>query len=257
MSFLQVVVLGIIQGAAEFFPVSSTAHVMVFSRLMGFNHVDSILDRLLNVGTLLAVFIFFRKEVFILIDGGLNFLRNKKTKSRDFFIVVLYTTLPAMFICGTIELLFNYQIASIRTFAYVTVIFAIILYYCDRNNGSKTNINRRDSLLVGLAQVVAWIPGVSRLGSCMSMMRYLNYSREESFRYSIISSIMPITGACFIKLFKASNVNWEMVAIGNIASFIAGLISLNVAVIFFRKFTMNPIIIYRIILGLSILWWWY
>jgi undecaprenyl-diphosphatase len=131
------------------------------------------------------------------------------------------------------------------------------LWWCDRKQSTKENTTMRDGFFVGIAQVASIFPGVSRLGACLSMMRYLRYSRSESYRFSIILSLPPVAGACFLKSIKFFTgqviiENWNFVLIGCLFSFFFGLLSLVVVSAFLKKYTMTSIVIYRIIFGLFI-----
>ncbi|MDR2157808.1 MAG: undecaprenyl-diphosphate phosphatase [Holosporaceae bacterium] len=258
MTFFQAFCLGVIQGITEFLPVSSSAHVDIFSKLMNLPHQDKAFNIFLNIGSLLAVVVFFRRQVAAMFWGGVDFIRNKKTDDRLFFVTILLANLPTITVFGALEIVFQVEINSAIVLAASMILFAVILYLCDRNPTDKENASRKDILLVGLVQPLSFISGVSRLGICMSMMRYLRYSREESFRYSMVLSIPSVLGACGVKLIKAligqSIIeNWSMVAVGCLSAFVFGILSLYGVIRFLRNHTLLPIVIYRILLGLFVM----
>jgi undecaprenyl-diphosphatase len=133
------------------------------------------------------------------------------------------------------------------------------LYFCDKSPTDKTDISRIDALKVGFVQPLSIIPGVSRLGICLSMMRYLKYSREESFRFAMILSVPPVVGACFVEMVKIVFVgekkiaDWSLAATGFASAFAFGLISLSLVMKFLQNHTFLPIIIYRVSFGLIML----
>jgi undecaprenyl-diphosphatase len=258
MTFFQAFLLGAIQGITEFLPISSSAHVAVASKLLNFHLKDNVFDVFLNMGSVLAVMVFFRQHMFNMFYGFVDFIGHKKTENRYFFMTIFLSSLPVVFVFGMLEIILKISINSTLILSAMLILFAIVLYFCDQNPTDEKNISRKNSILVGFAQTLSFVQGVIRLGSCLSMMRYLHYSREESFRYSMVLSVPPVFGACFVKLMKvftkeAVIENWSMVAVGSISSFVFGLISLTLMVKFLQKHTLLPMIIYRILFGLFVL----
>ncbi|MDR0631649.1 MAG: undecaprenyl-diphosphate phosphatase [Holosporaceae bacterium] len=257
MTFLQAIFLGAVQGITEFLPVSSSAHVTIFSKLFGISHHEKVFDIFLNSGTLLAIIIFFRKQMWKLLLGSLDFIGNRKTTSRYFFVTILLSSLPTITVFGILEIVFNISINSEIILAGALILFGVVLYFCDQSQTHRKNISRKDSLLIGFVQPLSFIPGVSRLGICLSMMRYLKYSREESFRYCMMLSTIPVLGACFLQLTKIFTgeilvESWPIVVVGSFSAFISGWISLSLMTEFLKSHTLLAIIIYRILLGTHI-----
>jgi undecaprenyl-diphosphatase len=258
MTFFQAFLLGAVQGIAEFLPISSSAHVALASQLLDLPLEDNTFSVFLNIGSILAVMVYFGRHMLSMFSGSIDFITNRKTKNRYFFATIVLSSLPVIFIFGILEIVFKVSIDSVMVQSVMMIFFATVLYLCDQNPADKKNISRKDSILVGFAQVLSFVPGVSRLGSCLSMMRYLRYSREESFRYSMLLSIPPVLGACSVKLMQifAGKIvieNWSMVLIGSVSAFAFGLISLFFMVRFFRRYTLLPIIIYRAALGVFLM----
>ncbi|MDR0555439.1 MAG: undecaprenyl-diphosphate phosphatase [Holosporaceae bacterium] len=258
MTYFQAIFLGALQGVTEFLPVSSSAHLVVFSKLLEIPYQGKTFDIFLNSGTLLAILVFFRRRVYGLLMGVVDFLLRKKTENRYFFVTVVLSSLPVVVIFGFLEMVFPVDVTSEIILAWSLIFFAVVLLWCDANPVSRRNISRMDSLLVGLLQPLSIIPGISRLGLCLSVMRYMKYSREESFKYSMILSIPPVCGACILKIAQICiggmhGVDWSLVAVGSFSSFICGVITLFTTVKFMKKYTLLPIIVYRILLGSYIL----
>ncbi|MDR1333714.1 MAG: undecaprenyl-diphosphate phosphatase [Holosporaceae bacterium] len=246
--------MGAIQGVTEFLPVSSTAHVVLFSQLFDIPYQGKTFDIFLNVGTLLTIVVFFRQQVWDILRGCLDFVCGRKTTNRDFFSMIVLSSLPTFVVGGIAEVMGGVHINSPAVLGSVMIVFSVILYLCDRKPIHSREISRRDSLLVGLVQPISLIPGVSRLGICLSMMRYLKYSREESFRYAMLLSMPPVAGACSLKLLqillgKAAVEDWSAVAVGGASAFIFGLLFIGVVIKFLRHNTFFPIIIYRVLFG--------
>ncbi len=258
MTFLYALLLGAIQGITEFMPVSSSAHLLVIPKLFGLPYQGKEFDVFLNLGSLLAILVFFRSAFFNMLFGFKDFMINRKSQNRYFFVTLFWSSLPTIVIFGIAEIFFSIEINSAVVMGISMIVFAVVLYLCDTRQSAELKVTRTDSILTGIAQTMSLIPGVSRLGACLSMMRYLNYTREDSFKYSMILSIPPVMGACSLKLLKiissgTQSIEWEMVGLGCFASFVFGLVSLEMMCRFLRKFTLFPIVIYRILFGLLLL----
>lgn len=258
MNCWHAIALGAVQGITEFLPVSSSAHLLLLPKLFNIPYQGKEFDVFLNIGSLLAILVFFNSYIFKLLFGFKDFVINNHTTNRYFFVTLLLSSLPTIIVFGIAEIFFKVEIQSFLLMGIMMIICAILLYIVDRNPTVKSHVNRTDSIMVGFAQTASLIPGVSRLGACLTMMRYMNYSREESFKFSMILSIPPVAGACTLKLIKIlmsdGTYDWSMIAVGCVSSFVFGLISLNAVSCFLRYFTLLPIIIYRLLLGIILLY---
>ena len=262
MTQLQAIILGTIQGITEMLPISSSTHLMVFSRLQGLPNQRLSFDIFLNIGSILAVILFFFPQVLDIIKGGFDFITNKRSRNREIFITIIVANIPFLIVGGIAETLFDINFRSPILISLSLIIFAIILWLCDRESEevikNRINITRKDAIFTGFAQICAIIPGVSRLGACFSMLRYLKYSRLEAFRFSMIMSVFPIVGVCFLKtlkIFTGSLIieNWTMVSLGCVFSFLFGLVTLFAMDSFLKKRSMLCFVVYRILFGIFIL----
>ncbi|MDR1551118.1 MAG: undecaprenyl-diphosphate phosphatase [Holosporaceae bacterium] len=254
MTSVQAMLLGAVQGVTEFLPVSSSAHVMIFAHLAMIPCQGKEFCILLNLGTLLAITVFFWEEMINLLRGSFDFLLNRKTENCHFFLTIFLSSLPTVIVFGVLRIIFDVEVTSINALAGSMIFFGCILYFCDRRPISNVNISRKDSLLIGLVQPLSFVPGVSRLGICLSMMRWLKYSREECFRHCMILSTMPTTGACILELIHMANggeqtVDLTTVAAGSGTAFLFGLVSLNFISFFLRKHSFFLVVIYKIVFG--------
>ena len=249
------IILGAVQGITEFLPVSSTAHITLVQKLLSLHHFGRDFDILLNLGTLLALALYFFRDFLKIFFGGLNFLCNKDSKNRDFFLMILIANLPTVVLFGILEFL-EIKVTSAKLSAINLIGFGIILYLCDQQPTTKKEFSSKDAIKVGIAQMLSFLPGVSRLGICLSMCRHLGYDRRESFKFSMLLSIIPVTGACCLKLLKIftkHTLEFNTATIGIISAFIFGMFSLFVVDRFLKKHTFAPIIIYRVIFGIFVL----
>jgi undecaprenyl-diphosphatase len=257
MNTIHAIIVGIIQGITEFLPVSSSAHTYFFRQLSDLPLSDKSFDIFLNIGSLLAIFVFYRSHIRELLLGGIDFLKGRTTPNRRFFVIILLASFPIIVIFGVAEIFFAIDAVDPIILAVSTIIFALILWFCDMRPHHNTRFSRRDCILVGIAQLASILPGVSRLSACLSVFRYLEYTREDSFRYSMLLSIPPVAGAIFLKLIKVIFVtklpmNWIHVAAGSVTAFVFGLGSLAVVSNYLRRHTWVPIILYRIAFGVFV-----
>lgn len=249
MNLLDSILLGAVQGITEFLPVSSTAHTTLCENLFSVHSFGKSYNVLLNIGTLLSLMIYFYRDSLKLVRGGWDFVFNCKSSDKDFFLIIFLSDLPVIGLFGVLEIM-GVDVNSKEITAVNLVIFAIILYLCDRSPITKTELTLKDGLKIGVVQVLSFLPGVSRLGICLSMCRYLGYNRRKSFEISMILSIIPVVGACFFKLLK---MKLEFMGIdvftGILAAFVFGVVSISVIDRFFKNHTFLVFVIYRIVFG--------
>ena len=247
-NYLEVLILSIIQGISEFIPVSSSAHLIIFSNIINFSNKSLIFDVGLHLGSLLAIIFYFKKDL-------LNILNDKKL-----FNLLLIGSIP-LIIVGYIF----YSTGAINSFrslniiAWTTLIFGILMYFADTFK-IKKNIEKdltiKNILIIGVLQVLALIPGVSRAGITITAGRFLNFNRHDSAKISFYLSIPALMGASVLSLKDAVNENLDFnffLIISIILSFIFSYLTIKYFLIYLKKFNLNLFVIYRIILGILIL----
>ena len=200
--FIEILILSAIQGISEFLPISSSAHLIIVSNLYDLKSSSLLIDVSLHLGSLLAIIFYFRKDLF-------DLKNNQK--------------LLTLIIIGSIPLIvFGYLLYStdlihllrnIKVIAWTTLFFAIILFFADQKkvdqNISK-NLNIKSILFIGLFQILALIPGVSRAGISITAARFLNFNRVDSSKISFLLSIPALAGASFLGLKDAFNQSLEL-----------------------------------------------
>lgn len=265
---LLVVVLAIVQGIAEFLPISSSLHLNFFSSIINHGYSDAEISSfciLLNLGTLLALCWHYRQDVWQIMRGFFDFLFFKKTENRECFLSVTIANIPTIVLFGYVEIVCGGQNFSNIVMLSAMIIFSIIMFMCDKIG--KTDLNempyRKEWILVGIAQLFSMIPGVSRLGSNLCMFRVLGFDRLASFKYSMILSIPPVLGATFLKTVKLTMgqnnfcsdlLNFSCISIGILISFVCGSLALRLVEHFLQRFTLSPFVIYRILFALFLVW---
>ncbi len=256
--------MAIVQGITEFLPVSSSGHLILLSKL--FDQPDQSLqvDVAVHFGTLLAIIIFYRKD-FKSLSHGLhkNLTFNFFDNDAHFFRLLLLATLPV--ICAGFILKFTgliHEIRSLKVVGFGMIVFALILYLSDKygkKNRVKNDWSYRDALIMGVWQAFALIPGTSRSGNTISGAMFLGFSRESSVNLSLIMSIPTIFASSALLFTDFVNADFEnsnssIIAISVILSFTAAIIALSLLVKFVKTNNFFPFVVYRLILGLLILY---
>lgn len=256
MDFVSATVLSFVQGITEFIPVSSSAHLLFVRKFLGLSY-DHAFDIFLNIGTALAIIVYFWNESCALFVGGIDFLRFKKTSERAFFFNIAVASLPTIIVFGMVEVSFGGQAKSSVIFISCMLIFSVVLYFCDRffKAVRAERPSLKEWLFVGCAQVISIFPGVSRLGITASAFRILGFKRQETFKYSMLLSLPAVLGALFLKFIKifcksATVPAAEYVLICTICSFVVGFLTIKLVDHFFKKHTFLIFVIYRIFLAL-------
>ena len=254
---LQYFLIGIIQGVTEFLPISSSGHLVLFAQLTNWEDQGLFTDIAVHFGTLFAVIIYLRKDIYYFFT---NIFQFKIFEDQIIFKIIL-ATLPAIilgyFIYDYVSLYFR----SIQLIALSSIVFAIILFFADKvkmETKSWNKITYIEAFIVGLFQVLAFIPGASRAGVTITGTRLLGYDRLNAARFSMILSIPIIlasmTLSCiYIFREKYVEVNLYQSFSASIIAFITALLSITFLMNFIKKFNFNIFIIYRVLLGILIL----
>ena len=245
VNFFEIVILSIVQGISEFLPISSSAHLFLISEIYEFKSQALLIDIGLHLGSLLAIIFYFRNDLLdILNNKSLLFLIILGSIPLIIFGLIVYKT-------GLINYFRNVQVISWTTF-----VFALILYLADKFEVKKkieADLNIKSILIIGIFQILALVPGVSRSGIVITAGRLLNFDRYDSTKISFYLSIPAIAGASFLGLkdILNENINFNIgVLISIIFSFIFSFLTIKYFLIFVKKFTMNLFIFYRIFLSL-------
>lgn len=262
---LDIIILGIVQGIAEFLPISSSAHLIIFREIFGLgsnigSNIELAFDLALHFGTLLAIVIFFFKELWKLLIDGLT--KGNKTKDGKLFWFLILATIPAGIVGVLFEDVFDsFFRKQLWLIALALIIMGIIIYLVDKK--SKSDKSMKDlkwyqALLIGCAQVFALIPGFSRSGTTITASRALGLDREDSAKFSFYLSVPVVAGATLFSLIKDNTLtiiseNLMIFGIGILISFIVGLLCISFLLKYIKKNDFKIFMIYRIILGLIVL----
>ena len=246
---IEVFLLSIIQGVTEFIPVSSSAHLILFSKLFNFNSENLIIDVSLHFGSFTAIVFYFRKEI-------LDFLKNK-----NLFFLIIISSLPILifgFLLIKLDLIDNLR--NIKIIGWTTFFFGIVLYLSDTKptkNKINSNFNLKFAIIIGLIQILALIPGVSRSGITISTARFLQFERSEAAKISFWLSIPTLGAIGFYNIQNLIQTNTITITIENnfamLASFIFSLLTIKYFIKYLQNFSMLIFVIYRLILGIVLI----
>ncbi len=253
---IHLIILAFIQGVTEFLPVSSSAHLALMPQIMGWSDQGIAMDVAMHLGTLLAVIIYFFKDFIRLIKGTLFF--NLKTSESQLVAKLFIAMLPALifgyFIYEHLE-----EFRSLRNIALLLIFFGLLLYLADKfspNKKSMSNISYKQAFMIGLAQSIALMPGVSRSGATMTMARCFGINRIDSAKFSMLLAIPTIIAASCWTFYQAYinkvAFNYELlIAIGYSCFF--GLIAIWILMKMLQKCSFAVFFGYRLVLGLILL----
>lgn len=262
MNYILSIIAGLIQGVTEFLPVSSSGHLVLFHDIFNFSLPDNIaFDAVLHLGTLLSLLIFFRKEISHYIRGFFKSIGHFDIHNSDqrlsFFIII--ATIPAViagyFFEDVIEKIFR----TPQSVAFMLIFFGIILYIVDmRTKKIKKieDITLYDSIVIGVAQVLSLIPGVSRSGITIIAGLSQNLQRQDAAKFSFLLGIPVILGAGVKKFFDLNSMDSSQIVIlslGFVVSLVAGLLTIRFFIKFLSNHSLKIFAYYRIVLGIIIL----
>lgn len=261
MSLYYILILAIIQGLTEFLPVSSSGHLVLTHNIMGNGGKDlcweqnRLMDVAVHVGTLLSVLVYFHKDIFMMLGG----IFKPKSEGFNLSLHLIIASIPVI-IVGFIIQMFEFSfLCSLQVMAWMMLIFGVVLMIADKFDNKRTleEMSFKHAILVGLSQTLALIPGVSRSGITMTSARFLGFSRVEAARFSLLLSIVAISGAgvlTSLDLFEEGGLILSgAVGFAVLFSFVAGWISIVLMMKWLSKASFKPFAIYRIILGVLLL----
>ena len=255
MSLFHAIVLGIVQGLAEFLPVSSSAHLALVPWLLHWDDPGLAFDVALHVGTLIAVLWYFRAQWIALLKSALG--KGTADERRRVGFLVL-ATIPGAIAGLALEKYADTAFRDPRLIAVVLMVMGVALWWADkavRADRALPSMEWRDALWIGLAQMFAIIPGVSRSGSTITAGRALRFTREDAAVFSFLMSMPIIAAAALLKLphvLRAEGVSAPLVA-GVLASAVSGWLAISVLLRFVVRRSYGVFAVYRIVVGAIVL----
>ncbi|MBR9829215.1 MAG: undecaprenyl-diphosphate phosphatase [Oceanospirillales bacterium] len=258
--WIHTAVLAVIQGLTEFLPISSSAHLILPSQLLGWPDQGLAFDVGVHVGTLLAVMFYFRRELVVMtLAWGRSLSGTTDAEGRLAWLVIL-ATLPALAFGFMLEGMIDHYGRSILVIAATTLVFGVLLGWADSRRSEQRSVEAlgvRDACMIGLAQAVALIPGTSRSGITITAALMLGFDRQSAARFSFLLSIPVILGAGSLKgleLYQAGNsAHWVQIGAGTVIAGLSALACIHLFLKWLDKVGMAPFVIYRLLLGVLLL----
>ncbi len=265
MELFEVFILGVIQGIAEFLPISSSAHLIIFRDVFGIgksmgSNLAMSFDIALHLGTLLAIAVFFFHDFWTMFIKGIS--KGVKDKEGKMFWYVVAATIPA----AIVGVLFEDVVEEAFRKNYILIalalaIMGIIIYLVDKVSKQKKNLSQmslQDAILIGCSQVFALIPGFSRSGTTIACARGLKMNREDAAKFSFYLSAPVVLGAAVLQLLKSETIHaitthLSMFIIGVSTSFIVGLLCIQFLLKYLKKHDFKIFMYYRVLLAVIVI----
>jgi len=264
MSWLQLFILALIQGLSEFLPISSSAHLILPQAILGWEDQGTLIDVMAHFGSLFAVLIYFRKDVTGMISGFFDLLKRKLNTNSALALNLIIASPPAL-VLGFFLNKFGYDVLlrSPLLIAFTTIVFGILLWVSDikgREEKTTDELTWKGATIMGLSQALALIPGTSRSGITMTAARFMNMTRVESARFSMLMSL-PIIGAgglfALLKLITepggTAGVSEGLIVAA--LSFVTAYACIALFMKWVSKIGFFPFMVYRLLLGAGLLIW--
>jgi len=257
---IQFIIIGIIQGITEFLPISSSGHLVLFSHITNFDDQGLFTDVAVHFGTLLAVIIYLRNNINSLVKNFFTF----KIKNNDNLIKIIIATIPAVVIGYFIFDLVQIYFRDLKVVAITSITFASILFLADHfkiKMSKWENMSYIQAFIIGLFQTLAFIPGASRAGVTITGARFLGFDRSSAAIFSMLLSIPIILASLVltsINLIGSSieNIYLSQSIFAAFISCITALLSINLMMSLIQRSSFNIFIIYRVMLGFILLYYY-
>ncbi|MBA5764273.1 undecaprenyl-diphosphate phosphatase [Vibrio sp. 404] len=260
MSYFEAFILALIQGFTEFLPISSSAHLILPSVVLGWEDQGLAFDVAVHVGTLAAVMIYFRSEVVSLLRAFFgSIFKGNRSKEAKLAWMIFLATIPACIFGLLMKDIIEIYLRSAWIIAVTTIIFGLLLWYVDKKSALEDDEYQatwKKALFIGVAQALAMIPGTSRSGATITAALYLGFTREAAARFSFLMSIPIILlagGYLGMQLVTSGEpVHFGFLVTGIITSFISAYICIHFFLKMISHMGMTPFVIYRLLLGVGL-----
>ncbi|WP_257425318.1 undecaprenyl-diphosphate phosphatase [Nocardioides carbamazepini] len=267
--FLQAVFLGVLQGLTEFLPISSSAHLRIFPDLFGWGDPGAAFTAVIQIGTELAVLVYFRKDIWRIARAWVLSLfkpeyRGALDARMGWYIIV--GSLPIVLLGILLKDVIERDFRNLWIIGCTLIVLGLVLGLADRigrNEKAIKQMRLRDAVLMGGAQAMALVPGVSRSGATLSMGRFLGYEREAATRFAFLLAIPAVVGAGLFELKEIGDVGtahpgeadygWGPTITATVVSFVVGYAAIAWLLRWVSTRSYTPFVIYRVLLGTAVL----
>lgn len=266
MTLLKAIILGIVQGLTEFLPISSSGHLVLAQSILNVKEPPLFFDVMLHFGTLLAVVVFFRKDIWDIVssflgrdpslaDRNSNY-KDKKT-ARLFAWYIIIGTIPTLIIALILEKSVEKAFSDPLVVSIMLIITGVILWLSARVGQKGKQLNTVRAIIIGTVQGISTLPGISRSGSTISIALMAGIDGEQSARFSLLLSLPAVFGATIVELKDIDSLNVPIIAviIGSLVAFIVGYISISFLVRVLRRGHFSVFAYYCWAIGVFSLFW--
>ena len=260
MTLIQIIVLSLIQGLTEFLPVSSSAHLILGSKVFSWPDQGLVFDVATHLGTLLAVLVYFRKDLWNMLTPWFGATGDNES-SRQLGLTLVVASIPAIFAGGLLHGWVESALRDVRVIAFSTIVFGLLLWWADARFASEkklADMKMKSGILIGLAQMLALVPGTSRSGITMTMGRMLGFDADTAARFSFLLSIPVIAAAgaygVLRMLMNDAPIDWFQFSLAILLSALAGWLCIAAFLALLQRVGLVPFVVYRLALGVALLW---
>ncbi len=262
MGTLHAFLLALVQGLTEFLPISSSAHLVLLPVVMEWQDQGLVMDIAAHLGSLFAVLFYFRHDLNKLINGWLQSFGANNSSNEDARLawLLLWATLPIFIAALLVQAYLIPHMRNAVVIGVASIVFGLLLWHADKNGKQmrhNNDLTMRDALMVGIAQTFALIPGASRSGVTMTAGMWLGLTRVEAARFSFLLAIPTILAASLYGGYRSLQydvvINWELTLGVAVCSAIVAFLCIHWFIKFISKIGMLPFVIYRILLGVFLL----
>ncbi len=259
MSFLEAILLGLVQGLTEFLPVSSSGHLTIGKEILNVVSDNLAFEIAVHAATVLSTIVAFRREIFSLITGAFKFRLNSETK----YLIKIGISMIPVFIVGIffkefVESLFGSGLLIVGISLLITSSLLMLSHII---KPKERELSNRNAFIIGVAQAIAVLPGLSRSGATISTGLILGVKREEVARFSFLMVLIPILGEAFLELVSGdfssatTGINPLSLLAGFTAAFISGLFACKVMIALVKRAKLTGFALYCLIVGVLIILW--
>ena len=260
MDVLQAILLALIQGITEFLPISSSAHLILPGRLLGWPDQGLAFDTSVHLGSLLAVIVYFRQKLLALVTAVFRHLAlGQKSRDSSFAYQLLIASLPIIPVGFATRFLVEAELRGLEIIATTTIVFGLALWFADyyRKKTGSRELTCLKALGIGMAQCLALIPGTSRSGITITMALLLGQSRAQAAGISFLISIPAISGAAALKLWDVTHshieIQWAELLVGTLVAAVSAFACIAWLLQVVERIGYLPFVLYRLGLGVLLI----
>jgi undecaprenyl-diphosphatase len=258
MSFFHALILGITEGLTEFIPVSSSGHLVIVHHFLGATSQDLAIDSVLQLGTILAVLVYFWSDLWRVLMTFFKVVLRKPAEAKDKILLygIILGTIPAVVLGLLLEKKMETVFRNVHLVAWALIFGSVVMFFAERFKRQNKILTTKSGFMIGLYQCLALIPGVSRSGATISGGLFEGLTREDATRFSFLLSFPIIAGAGikeFLSLLKTGIVFTASFGVGFVTAFIVGLAGIHFLIKYLRNHSLDIFVWYRILVAVAIL----